>query len=186
MINSGERCKGNTTVEERPPAGCVDLCSKGLSFGTGDEKYVISPSTARLNSTACVSPTRTYSLRSRPSSSVSPGMTEPSVDNGLRVGRDTGRGDKFAVTLPIGGTGSVTSSLGGLQQVKVKTYFTQQADDHIPRRGSLPRVTCHLALSPPKVKLAWWNHCVRVQNLWWNPQVMFRNLSVIDWLMRWW
>ena len=49
------------------------------------------PSTARLNSTARVSPTSTYSRRKRPSSSVSPGMMDPSVDNGrlVRGGDDT-------------------------------------------------------------------------------------------------
>lgn len=41
------------------------------------------PSTARLNSTARVSPTRTYSRRSIPSSSVSPGINDPSVESGL-------------------------------------------------------------------------------------------------------
>jgi hypothetical protein len=43
------------------------------------------PSIVRLNSTARVSPTRTYSRRRRPSSSVSPGMIDPSVDSGFML-----------------------------------------------------------------------------------------------------
>ena len=41
------------------------------------------PSTVRLNSTAFVSPTKTYSRRSIPSSSVSPGIMDSSVDSGF-------------------------------------------------------------------------------------------------------
>jgi hypothetical protein len=63
------------------------------------------PSTARLNSTARVSPTSTYSRRNKPSSSVSPGMIEPSVDKG-RLYR-SGDGWVFTVksvgrSLPLG------------------------------------------------------------------------------------
>ena len=47
------------------------------------EKGVCAPSTARLNSTARISSTSTYSRRSWPSSSVSPGIKEPSVESGL-------------------------------------------------------------------------------------------------------
>jgi hypothetical protein len=75
------------------------------------------PSTARLNSTACVSPTSTYSLRSKPSSSVSPGIIEPSVDNGLRSGRETGK-EGLDVARVIG-EGATTGLSGGLQRKKV-------------------------------------------------------------------
>lgn len=41
------------------------------------------PSTALLKSKARLSPTSTYSLRSAPSSSVSPGIMDPSVERGF-------------------------------------------------------------------------------------------------------
>jgi len=59
-------------------------------------------------------------------------MTDPSVDNGFRTGRDTGKAGKFAVAGTAGGTCSVPSSLGGLRGEKAKTYLVQQTDDHIP------------------------------------------------------
>ena len=84
------------------------------------------PSTAWLNSTALVSPTKTYSCRSVLSSSDSPGMTDPSGDSGVVNGRlsggrckdgglDTSAGDTgllgvFAVGLWIKTTSARLSS----------------------------------------------------------------------------
>jgi hypothetical protein len=54
-------------------------------IATGKESGLNLPSTVRLNSTARVSPTNTYSRLSNPSSSDSPGMTDPSVEIGFEI-----------------------------------------------------------------------------------------------------
>ncbi|KAF8265451.1 hypothetical protein EI94DRAFT_1735768 [Lactarius quietus] len=49
------------------------------------QRAALISSTALLNAMAYVSPAKTYFLLTSPPSSVSPGMMEPSVDNGFRI-----------------------------------------------------------------------------------------------------
>ena len=52
-------------------------------------------------------------------------MTDPSVDNGRRTGRETGNGDKCDVAGTTAGGCSMPSSLGGLKRENVKTDVTR-------------------------------------------------------------
>ena len=82
-------CKGRLGTESNSIVrrGSIELDPSSIS--------ACSPSTARLNSTARVSPTSTYSFRSNPSSSLSPGITELSMDKG----RDAIRGRAAGLEL---------------------------------------------------------------------------------------
>src|ERR1700683_2517013 len=73
------------------------------------------PSTAWLNSTALVSPTKTYSCRSVLSSSDSPGIADPSVDNGVVNGRRSGgRCEDGCRDISAGVTGLLGEDVVGL------------------------------------------------------------------------
>lgn len=59
-------------------------------------------------------------------------MTDPSVDNGRRAGREMGNGDKCDVAGTTAGIGSMPSSLGGLRRENLKISVTWITVDHLP------------------------------------------------------
>src|ERR1700760_2546006 len=89
-----------------------------------ENKIKRQPSTVRLNSTALVSPTRTYSRRSIPSSSVSPGMMDSSVDSGFTPFNPPnpfvvagGEDDKDGISFRSTGPGGLPFVVGGVPGV---------------------------------------------------------------------
>lgn len=108
--NVGAGLGGEPDVgESRPTPEGSSMRGEGLRSRSGFRRAVISrfrvrqvtrneslpdaPSTARLISTACRSLTRTYSRRSSPSSSVSPGISDVSGDNGFVLAAGLNCGD---------------------------------------------------------------------------------------------
>jgi hypothetical protein len=58
-------------------------------------------------------------------------MTDPSVDNGRRTGRETGNEGKFDVAWAIAGACSVPSSLRGCSERPLRA-ISEYTADHLP------------------------------------------------------